>query len=83
MAKSRTIYICEACSYESSKWMGKCPSCKAWNTFQETEIHKSDKETNQGLAQLPEQGPNGAIPIDEIMLRKFLGSKVMMKNSTA
>ena len=66
MAKSRTIYICEACSYESAKWMGKCPSCKAWNTFQETEIHKSDKETNQGLAQLSDQGPNGAIPIDEI-----------------
>jgi len=37
--------------------MGKCPSCKAWNTFQETQIHKSDKETNQGLAQLSEQGP--------------------------
>ena len=66
MAKSRTIYICEACSYESAKWMGKCPSCKAWNTFQETQIHKSDTESNHGLAQLTDQGTNSAVHIDEV-----------------
>ena len=66
MSKSRTIYICEACSYESAKWMGKCPSCKAWNTFQETQIHKSDTESNHGLAQLTDQGRNSAVHIDEV-----------------
>lgn len=35
MAKSRYVYECSACGYESSKWNGKCPSCGAWNTFQE------------------------------------------------
>ena len=35
MAKSRYIYTCNQCGYESSKWNGKCPSCGAWNSFEE------------------------------------------------
>lgn len=40
MAKSRYIYTCNQCGYESSKWNGKCPSCGAWNSFEE-EISES------------------------------------------
>ncbi len=40
MAKSRFIYTCNQCGYESSKWNGKCPSCGAWNSFDE-EISES------------------------------------------
>ena len=35
MAKSRFVYTCNQCGYESSKWNGKCPSCGAWNSFEE------------------------------------------------
>ena len=35
MAKSRFVYVCNQCGYESSKWNGKCPSCGAWNSFEE------------------------------------------------
>lgn len=35
MAKTRTKYICDSCGYESSGWLGKCPSCGEWNTFKE------------------------------------------------
>ncbi|MBR2283731.1 MAG: DNA repair protein RadA [Ruminococcus sp.] len=35
MAKSRYSYVCNQCGYESSKWNGKCPSCGAWNSFEE------------------------------------------------
>ncbi len=35
MAKSRYVYTCNQCGYESSKWNGKCPSCGAWNSFEE------------------------------------------------
>ena len=35
MAKSRLIYTCNQCGYESPKWNGKCPSCGAWNSFEE------------------------------------------------
>lgn len=35
MAARKTKYICENCGYESSGWMGKCPSCSEWSTFVE------------------------------------------------
>lgn len=35
MAKKKTKFVCQACGYESAKWMGKCPGCQAWNTMVE------------------------------------------------
>lgn len=33
--KSKTVYVCTECGYESPKWMGKCTECGAWNTMAE------------------------------------------------
>ena len=38
MAKDKIAYVCSNCGQESSKWMGKCPSCGQWNTFKEIRI---------------------------------------------
>ena len=38
--KDSTVYFCNECGYESSKWMGQCPACKAWNTFVEEKVDK-------------------------------------------
>ena len=35
MAKSKVVFFCKECGYESSKWMGQCPGCKTWDTFVE------------------------------------------------
>ena len=35
MAKEKTAYVCSACGYETSRWMGRCPGCGAWNTMEE------------------------------------------------
>lgn len=40
MAKDKYAYVCSNCGYDSPKWLGKCPSCGQWNTFQEVVIHK-------------------------------------------
>lgn len=42
MAKGKnvTVYFCQSCGYESSKWMGQCPGCKEWNTFVEEVVEK-------------------------------------------
>ncbi len=34
--KSKLIYQCRECGFESAKWMGKCPGCGEWNTLEET-----------------------------------------------
>lgn len=35
MAKSKVVYICSECGYETAKWMGKCPACNTWGTLEE------------------------------------------------
>ena len=43
MAKTKkTIYFCQNCGFESSKWMGQCPACKEWNTFAEEIVDKRE-----------------------------------------
>ena len=45
MAKVKTVFVCNNCGFESSKWLGKCPSCSEWNTFYE-ESMKNIKAVN-------------------------------------
>lgn len=35
MAKARTVFFCTACGNETPKWVGRCPSCGAWNSLEE------------------------------------------------
>jgi len=49
--KLKTVYICENCNASSPKWMGKCPSCDAWNKMQEDVIDTSAKREHQGIAE--------------------------------
>ena len=35
MKAPKTYYICSECGYKSAKWLGKCPTCGAWNTLEE------------------------------------------------
>lgn len=34
-AKTKSVYVCSECGYESPKWVGKCPACGEWNTMNE------------------------------------------------
>ena len=39
MAKAKkSIYFCQNCGHEESKWLGQCPMCKEWNTFVEEKV---------------------------------------------
>ncbi|MDE6749406.1 MAG: DNA repair protein RadA [Lachnospiraceae bacterium] len=50
MAKSKmtTVFYCQSCGYESSKWMGQCPGCREWNTFVEEKISAKSAGTIVG-----------------------------------
>ena len=37
-SKRKTGFFCQACGYESAKWTGQCPACKAWNTMVEEPV---------------------------------------------
>ncbi|MEQ1584256.1 MAG: DNA repair protein RadA [Cyclobacteriaceae bacterium] len=46
MAKSKTLFFCQSCGYESPKWIGKCPSCGSWNSFVEEVVSKNETDRN-------------------------------------
>lgn len=54
MAKKSSVFICQACSYQTSKWMGKCSECGSWNSFVEEsqvatkDLNRAHKRTAQG-----------------------------------
>lgn len=46
--KTTTIFYCQNCGHESSKWMGQCPGCKEWNTFVEETVKNTDMKNAGG-----------------------------------
>lgn len=52
MAKTKTsVFFCQNCGYESSKWAGQCPSCREWNTFVEEVLDKKSKVSSKEVSE--------------------------------
>jgi DNA repair protein RadA/Sms len=47
--KLRTVYICQNCQQQSTKWVGKCPSCESWNSFIEDVINVGKTDSNKSV----------------------------------
>jgi DNA repair protein RadA/Sms len=52
-AKFRSVFACQACGFESSKWLGRCPECGDWNTFVEErqEVQPKGGKGQRGAAE--------------------------------
>jgi len=49
MAKAKTTaFFCKECGYESSKWLGQCPACRAWNTLVEEPVAGTASAAGKG-----------------------------------
>ena len=55
MAKSKTVYLCQNCGAESPKWIGRCPSCKEWNTYHEEIVTTGRSEGVLTISQVKKQ----------------------------
>ena len=56
MAKNKTIFVCSECGNESSKWLGKCPACQAWNSFYVQKIVETkNKEIKDKTKRIPQK----------------------------
>ena len=58
MAKSKTIFVCNECGNESTKWLGKCPACNSWNSFFEQKIVESKNsllKTDKSINNIPQK----------------------------
>ena len=67
MAKARTVFICQNCGAESSKWLGKCSSCNQWNTFVEEVVKKEPATRGASVSSVLSSRP---LKLDEITYTK-------------
>ena len=63
--KVRTFFACQACGFESSKWLGRCPDCGEWNSLAEErqEVAAPGKARQSTLALEPGAG---AVPWEAV-----------------
>ncbi|MFO0723822.1 MAG: DNA repair protein RadA [Myxococcota bacterium] len=69
MAKTKSVFRCTACAFESAKWLGRCPDCGAWNSLVEETIRAApatSREQNR-VFRLPDSDRTAApIPLAEV-----------------
>ena len=62
MAKGKkTLYFCQNCGHEETKWLGQCPSCKEWNTFVEEKVSVTKGSTVKAA-----ESTNEILPLSKI-----------------
>lgn len=49
--KTKTVFSCQNCGYQSPKWLGRCPDCSNWNSFVE-EAYTEPKAAHPAYAAL-------------------------------
>ena len=57
MTKSKTVFVCQNCGAESAKWIGRCPSCKEWNTYHEEIIAPASSRASSFISEQAKRKP--------------------------
>ncbi len=68
--KMKTVFFCQECGYESSKWMGQCPGCKQWNTMVEETVKPAAKASKGVSASSGEGGFVKPKALSEIVMEE-------------
>ncbi len=70
MAKKKSLFECQACGFQTPRWMGKCPSCGTWESLVELSDDQIDflKKTQSSRKSL---SPSRAMPITEVGEERF------------
>lgn len=69
MAKAKTLYYCKNCGAQAAKWMGRCPECNEWNTFEEEVLVREDTTAKGQYSPLAQQSSPKLI--DDIEAEQF------------
>ena len=65
---SKTVFCCQACGYQTPKWMGKCPDCGSWDSF----VEERAAGAKQRAARAITESQIAPVPIDSIDLETEL-----------
>jgi len=72
MGKAKTVFVCQNCGAESPKWIGRCPSCREWNTYHEEIVVPASSQDKNFLAGIEKKNPRllDSIEADETKRQK-------------
>ena len=74
MAKTRTIFICQECGHQVSKWLGKCPECNSWSSFsEERQLQPSASKSQNNFKSAAPLSITQVQPIQENRLTTGIG----------
>lgn len=62
MQKAKRYFSCQACGYQTPKWLGRCPDCGEWNTMIEEIIDSPDLSGGVIIG----GGSTGPLPITDV-----------------
>ena len=83
MAKPRNLHVCQECGYESAKWLGKCPSCEAWNSLVE-EVREKKSTSSAGSGPSARRAGYGASaggdPVPMAQVERSTGDRLGSEN---
>lgn len=65
MAKQKTLYVCGECGHTEPKWLGRCPECGQWNSFQLTNREKNGTTGTHAKKTY-------SVPMDSIQTKEIL-----------
>lgn len=76
--KEKTVFVCSECDYQSPKWLGRCPSCGKWNTFEEETYTPAPKSSKNPRASALSDGSSPVL-FDEMEVPDYIRSSTGIK----
>jgi DNA repair protein RadA/Sms len=67
MAKTRTIFVCQQCGAQQTRWMGKCPDCGTWDSF----VEQTESRANTSAARNPSAAVNRPVKLSQVAIGGF------------
>jgi DNA repair protein RadA/Sms len=71
VAKARSVYFCSGCGFESPRWLGRCPQCEAWNSFDERPMRVVAARPAASAPLRTDAGPIRLRDVDEARLERI------------
>jgi DNA repair protein RadA/Sms len=69
MAKTKIQFECSACGHLSPKWLGLCPACGEWHTFEE-KVAEKKKSSKKHKVDISDNGEAEAVALKDVRQSK-------------
>ena len=79
MKAPKSVYICSECGYQTARWLGKCPSCSAWNTLEEQVSEPVTPSAGKGRARVSAVTESAAVAYKQLELPEYIRSATGME----